>query len=138
MAFTAREGATYACLGWAVAQMSHPAMAGKWADAPLVPAPLAAAIEPQVFRCIFPQSAGAAPFEIHFVITDDGRGLIVGNLGASDVEIHAGSEAISFIERLVTGVVQTTTIAKDGQAVHSRHTLFHDGFGASQMMGRCR
>jgi len=62
MAFTAREGAAYACLGWAVAQMPHPAMAGKWADALLGPAPPAAAVEPQVFRCTFPQSAGAAPF----------------------------------------------------------------------------
>ena len=40
----------------------------------------------------------------------------------ADVAVVSGYEGITFQEALGTGVVQTTTIAKDGKSVHSRHT----------------
>ena len=64
---------------------------------------------------------------------------MVGNHGAAEVEVHRGFDAISFVEYVPSGAVQTTTIATDGQAVHSRHTLVAPGeFIASQVSGMCR
>jgi hypothetical protein len=45
---------------------------------------------------------------------------------------------MTFMEKLTTGVVQTTTIANSGASVHSRHTLLSDNeITPSQYYGRC-
>jgi hypothetical protein len=56
----------------------------------------------------------------------------------ADVDVHIGSLAISFMEKLETGAVQTTVISFAGDSTHSRHTLFSDkDLVPSQYYGRC-
>ncbi len=47
-----------------------------------------------------------------------------GNLGIVDVDLHIGDEAFTFMEKPASGIVQTTTVTRDGLAVHSRNTFF--------------
>ncbi len=43
------------------------------------------------------------------------------------------------IEKLPTGALQTTTVLKDGSAVHSRHTALSDNqLAPSQYYGKCQ
>jgi len=44
---------------------------------------------------------------------------------------------ITLIEVLPTGAVQTTTIAKDGRSVHSRHSIIIGDLVPSQYFGQC-
>ena len=92
------------------------------------------------FRCAFPQPGTQEAFELEFTVDEaTNRAFLVGNRGAAEVEVHRGFDAISFVEHVPSGAVQTTTIATDGQAVHSRHTLVApDEFMASQVSGTCR
>ncbi len=69
--------------------------------------------------------------------TDSGIAFMQGNLGLSELDIHVGDEAFSFMERISSGTVQTTTITRDGQAVHSRNTILLGEFVAAQHFGRC-
>lgn len=71
-----------------------------------------------------------------------GTAVLVGNAGTETVDMIVGANAVSFIERVVTGAVQTTTVQlKTLAAVHSRHTLMGvDGkaeFVPSQASGSC-
>lgn len=75
-----------------------------------------------------------------------GKGAIVGNVGTSDVDVVWGPEAVSFLEPVATGVVQTTTVKLDTlAAIHSRHTIMASGplgthqtdFIATQTRGKC-
>ena len=65
-----------------------------------------------------------------------------GNNGLSKVMVFNGSDGISFIETLITGAVQTTTIdilsIEEGsaEAVHSRHSILF-GLLPSQYYGTC-
>ncbi|WP_161849249.1 hypothetical protein [Bradyrhizobium sp. CCBAU 051011] len=65
------------------------------------------------------------------------KAVIIGNAGMSDVEAVGGSQGITFQEKLGSGAVQTTTIAKDGSSVHSRHTLIGGKVTPSQYYGSC-
>ena len=66
-------------------------------------------------------------------------GLIVGNLGTSPAEVRFGNDAVSFMEVLQTGAVQTLTIIfKTGAAVYSRHSVIDGKFTASQTQGSCQ
>jgi hypothetical protein len=58
--------------------------------------------------------------------------VIIGNQGVADVEVHRGGLGVTFMEKLDGGVVQTTTVANNGQSVHSRHTIM--GVMAKQMV----
>jgi hypothetical protein len=96
------------------------------------------------WQCVYTQRAspdGLANdnLSLEFAVDDiTGKAVIIGNLGVADVEAHHGSSSVTFIERLNTGVVQTTTIAKDGRSVHSRHTIFGGvKFIPSQSYGQC-
>ena len=53
------------------------------------------------------------------------------------VKVIPGDNGITFLEVLVTGAVQTTTINKQGKAVHSRHTIIAGEFVPSQYYGTC-
>jgi hypothetical protein len=66
------------------------------------------------------------------------QAFMVGNAGLSQVIPIEGSTVVSFLEILVTGAVQTTTIARDGAAVHSRHSYASNRFLQSQYVGTCQ
>ena len=54
--------------------------------------------------------------------------------------MHIGGAAISFMEKLETGAVQTTTISFKGDSVHSRHSVLSEKDGKmvpSQSYGQC-
>jgi hypothetical protein len=56
-----------------------------------------------------------------------------------NVDLHTGSLGVTFMEKLGSGVVQTTTIANGGISVHSRNTVTREGrFLASQYYGVCK
>ena len=65
------------------------------------------------------------------------RAIVVGNSGFSDVQMHIGDDAFSFMETLESGAVHTTTITRDGLALHSRNTVIAGEFVPSQSTGRC-
>lgn len=97
------------------------------------------------WQCVYTQRAsldGLAKdnFSVEFAVDDiTGKAVIIGNLGMADVEVHNGFSSVTFIERLDTGAVQATTIAKDGRSVHSRHTIFGgDEFKPSQYYRQCK
>lgn len=67
------------------------------------------------------------------------KGFLIGNVGTADLEVHLGQDAITFIELLITGIVQTTTIIlKTSDAIHSRHTVMENSFVPSQVSGKCK
>ena len=66
------------------------------------------------------------------------KAALVGNIGATEVLAHAGRHGLTFLEFLPSGAVQSTTIASDRSAVHSRHTLVGPNeILPSQYYGRC-
>ena len=78
-------------------------------------------------------------FRMEFTYDDvAGKAVMIGNPGATDVEIHMGPSGVSFSEKLLSGVVQTTTVANDGRSVHSRHTIIGREMVPSQYYGYCR
>lgn len=83
---------------------------------------------------------GKAPEHMRLIFTIDTitqRGFMQGNLGISDVEIFVGDEAFSFTEKIASGSIQTTTITRDGLAVHSRNTVMLGEIVAVQHFGIC-
>ena len=76
-----------------------------------------------------------SPFKMTFHFdTQTGGAFLVGNNGVAELNGHWGRESISFMEKLPTGSVQTTTInLRDGKSVHSRHS----SIGPSQYYGTC-
>jgi len=79
-----------------------------------------------------------ANLHLDFIFDDVTRkAMVLGNNGA-DVDVHIGSLAISFMEKLETGAVQTTVITFAGDSTHSRHTLLSDkDLVPSQYYGQC-
>ena len=61
-----------------------------------------------------------------------------GNGGISSVVLTGGSAGLTFLEFLNTGAIQSTTVAKNGAAVHSRHTLMFGDLVPSQYYGSCK
>ena len=61
-----------------------------------------------------------------------------GNGGISRVVLQGGSDGLTFLEFLTSGAVQSTTVAKSGAAVHSRHTLMFGDLVPTQYYGTCR
>jgi len=102
-----------------------------------------ATAEVLTYQCLFEYRIDAdgrakevMPLEFK-VDTLSGRAFMEGNIGIVDVEIHVGDEAVSFVEMVDSGASQTTTITKDGLAVHSRNTVILGEFVAAQYFGRC-
>lgn len=92
---------------------------------------------PVRYMCDFKRGAGdALVMEFVYEVGSD-RAFIIGNAGTNAVIPISGTRAISFLEILNSGAVQTTTIALDGNAVHSRHTLTTT-FIPSQYTGICQ
>ena len=61
-----------------------------------------------------------------------------GNAGISSVVLTDGYDGLTFLEFLPAGAVQSTTVAKNGAAVHSRHTLLFGDLMPTQYYGTCR
>ena len=75
--------------------------------------------------------------KLDFAFDDVTRKAVVLGSNGSDVDVHMGSIAISFMEKLETGAVQTTVISFTGDSTHSRHTLLSDkDLVPSQYYGR--
>jgi len=77
--------------------------------------------------------------------TIDRRAFMEGSIGLSELIIHVGTDSISFMEKLASGAVQTTTINVDnGESIHSRNTILRDYkndkkvFVATQYFGNCK
>ena len=87
---------------------------------------------------ISPAGKTDAHLQLDFVFDDVTRKAhVLGNNG-SDVDVHIGSLAISFMEKLETGAIQTTVITFAGDSTHSRHTLLSDkDLLPSQYYGQC-
>ncbi len=93
--------------------------------------------EPPVasWRCSLPGFSESISF-IYDIANNEG--LIVGNIGTSKADVKLGNEAVSFIETVSTGAVQTITIKlSDGASVYSRHSIMGDKFSPSQVEGNC-
>ncbi len=97
------------------------------------------------YFCLFEKVASpdglekANDFKLEYILeTASGKGMVVGNQGFSKVIVINGPYAITFLEPLGTGVVQSTTITQNGMAVHSRHTALDDTeLLPSQYYGSC-
>lgn len=105
----------------------------------------AASQEIAQLRCVFDRYASESevkkldsPLVLVFKTMGPGRFFVEGNWGQSLVTGVTGMFALTFIEELPTGAVQTTTILQEtGEAVHSRHTVIGPSFAASQNYGIC-
>jgi hypothetical protein len=88
-----------------------------------------------------PKGLANEKFALEFAVDNiTGKAVIIGNNGMSDVDVFSGSYGLTFQEKLTTGAIQTTTIARDGRSVHSRHTLSPletIGLMPSQYYGQC-
>ena len=80
-------------------------------------------------------------FKFEFAYDDITRkGVVLGSTGQANVDVHVGGAAISFMEKLETGAVQTTIISSTGHSVHSRHSVLSEKDGKmvpSQSYGKC-
>lgn len=63
--------------------------------------------------------------------------VMEGNAGMSPLDYHIGDTAFSLMEKVRSGTVQTTTITRDGDAVHSRNTVISGKVMPSQYVGKC-
>jgi hypothetical protein len=97
------------------------------------------------WSCTYSDKASTAGIEtdahlhLDFVFDDGTRKAMVFGTNGSDVDVHIGSSAISFMEKTETGAVQTTVISFAGDSTHSRHTLLSDNdLVPSQYYGRCK
>ena len=80
----------------------------------------------------------AKGFSLQFSVdTVTEKAVLIGNQGLEDVVFLDGIYGVTFLEYLVTGAVQTTTISKSGISVHSRHTLISGDLLPSQYYGSC-
>lgn len=97
------------------------------------------------FTCSFPMRAtdegvSKQDFEMTFVVdTISGEAFLRGNNGVAAVAVLRGESATTFVERLASGAIQTTTVTDAGEAVHSRHTIIAGSvLSPSQNYGSCR
>ena len=72
-----------------------------------------------------------------FFVDEQGKAYMQGNVDLVQVMPLIGDDAISFVEPAGSGIVQSTSVLNDGQAVHSRHTAILGDFVTSQWHGAC-
>ena len=79
------------------------------------------------------------PMRLIFKIdTTSQRAFMEGNAGIIEVGLHVGDAAFSLVEFAGSGAVQSTTITREGFAVHSRNTVILGEIVAAQHFGACR
>ena len=102
---------------------------------------------PQKLTCTFDRYASlkagtlskTKKMRLEFTVdTTTPKAYMVGNNGVAEVHMVSGPSGMTFLEVLVTGAVQSTTLDKSGNAVHSRHTMIADDLMPSQYYGICR
>ena len=76
------------------------------------------------------------PVKLELVVDATGHAFAVGR-NVYPVRVHTGDKGVTFLEELITGVVQSTTVQLDGRAVHSRHTIILGELVPSQYYGTC-
>ena len=76
------------------------------------------------------------PLKLELVVDATGYAFAVGR-NVYPVRVHTGDKGVTFLEELVTGAVQSTTVQLDGRAVHSRHTIILGELVPSQYYGTC-
>ncbi|MYG52990.1 MAG: hypothetical protein F4204_11780 [Rhodospirillaceae bacterium] len=99
----------------------------------------------QRFVCLFdkhisPETDGIShksPLTYEFTVDGTGQAFAVGK-NIYPVRVVVGDRAVTFLEELASGAVQTTTINPNGKAVHSRHTILFGRFVPSQYYGTCK
>jgi len=62
---------------------------------------------------------------------------VTGAHGTHAVEVYAGTDGLTFIDRQKSGAVQVTTIDSSGKSVHSRHAILSGALLPSQSYGTC-
>ena len=98
----------------------------------------------QRFVCVFDKHASpetnrlssANPLRIEFMVDGTGHAFAAGR-NVYPVKVIPGDNGVTFLEVLVTGAVQTTTMNTQGKAVHSRHTILAGELVPSQYYGTC-
>jgi hypothetical protein len=92
------------------------------------------------YECVYTESVSPEgrrnekDFHLKFIHDTISRETImVGNMGMTPIEVVSGIYGVTFIEKLGTGAVQTTTVDKAGNTVHSRHTMMSDGLDTSRL-----
>jgi len=95
--------------------------------------------------CVYTQRASPEglvkddDFKLEFGYDDlTGKAVLIGNNGVADVDVHLGYGSATFMEKLNSGVVQTTTVSKNGVSVHSRHTILRGEMVPTQYYGQCK
>lgn len=77
-------------------------------------------------------------FELTFTVDDaTGKATSQGSGGIAEVSLIAGAGSLTFVERLASGTVQTTTLDAAGHSVHSRHVMLNGFLVPSQSYGTC-
>ena len=75
---------------------------------------------------------------LSFSVDQEGKkAQVTGNRGTHDVEVFAGADGLTFVDRQKTGAIQVTTIDSAGKSVHSQHTLLKGLLIPSQSYGKC-
>jgi hypothetical protein len=86
-----------------------------------------------------PKGLASERFNLELAFDDiTGKAVIIGNQGVAEAEAHIGPLGVTFMEKLSGGVVQTTTLAKGGRSVHSRHTIIGGEIVPTQYYGQCK
>ena len=138
MTFPTASAPFYAVSRWIVASVAILLFAALSVQAELVGV--------QRFKCVFdrhvsPDTNGVSRSEtMRFLFVVDGMGnaYAIGTF-VEPVRLVVGYQGVTFLEELATGAVQSTTIHKNGRAVHSRHTMlsFADEIVPGQFYGTC-
>ena len=87
------------------------------------------------FSCVF-TAAELETLRTGFVVDQLGNAVAVAR-NVYPARVVVGSEAVTFLEELATGAVQSTTIRTTGEAVHCRHTIMAGKLIANQYLGKC-
>lgn len=74
--------------------------------------------------------------EYHVDLTEE-RAHVLGALGQAPLVVIPTVDGVTFVEVTRSGNVMTTTIAKDGAAVHSRNAIIGGALSPSQYYGTC-
>ena len=98
----------------------------------------------QRFVCVFDEHvppkttrlSNKNTLRIEFIVDGSGHAFAVGR-NVNPVKVISGIDGMTFLEVLVTGAVQTTTMNKRGEAVHSRHTIILGSLVPGQYYGTC-
>ena len=77
-------------------------------------------------------------FTLTFVRTGPETATVLGNNGSNEVAVVEGYAGTTFLEVLISGAVQTTTVTLNMDAVHSRHTVIGGELVPTQYYGTCR